>query len=42
MHICKQQQDIRTIDTILTYLSGYGIDHHSRALTELMPFIIEK
>lgn len=30
------------MDTILTYLAGYGIDHHSRGIIELMPFIIEK
>ncbi|CDW71887.1 wd-40 repeat protein [Stylonychia lemnae] len=42
LHICKKQQDIRTMDTMLTYLAGYGIDHHSRALIELMPIIIEK
>ena len=27
---------------MLTYLCGYGIDHHSRAIIELLPFIIEK
>lgn len=27
---------------MLTYLSGYGIDHHSRAIVELLPFIFEK
>ena len=30
------------MDTILTYLAGYGLDHHSRAITELLPFIVEK
>jgi len=42
MHIAKHHQDIRVMDTMLTYLSGYGIDHHSRAIIELIPFIIEK
>jgi hypothetical protein len=42
MHICKESQDIRTMETMLTYLCGYGIDHHSRAIIELLPFIIEK
>lgn len=42
MHICKETQDIRTLDTMLTYLAGYGIDHHSRAINELLPFVIEK
>jgi hypothetical protein len=42
MHICKETQDLRTLDTMLTYLAGYGIDHHSRAINDLLPFIIEK
>ena len=42
MHICREQQDIRTMDTMLTYLAGYPIDHHSRAIVDLIPFIIDK
>lgn len=42
MHKCKQKQDIRSLNNMLKYLSGYGIDHHSRAITDLMPFIVEK
>lgn len=42
MHIAKHHQDIRTMDTMLNYMCGYGLDHHSRAITELFPFIIEK
>jgi hypothetical protein len=42
MHLSKEGQDIRTMETMLTYLCGYGIDHHSRAIIELIPFIIEK
>lgn len=30
------------MDTMLTYLAGYQIDHHSRAIIDLIPFIIEK
>lgn len=30
------------MDTMLKYLAGYGLDHHSRAITDLMPFIVEK
>ena len=29
------------MNTMLSYLCGYGIDHHSKALAELLPFIIE-
>lgn len=42
MHNCKVVQDIRTMDTMLNFLAGYGLDHHSRAIIELLPFIIEK
>ena len=42
MHLCKEQQDIRTMNTMLTYLGGYGIDHHTRSMIDLMPFLIEK
>jgi hypothetical protein len=27
---------------MLKFLSGYGIDHHSRAIVDLMPFLLEK
>jgi hypothetical protein len=30
------------MDTFIKYLSAYGIDHHSRALYDLIPFMIEK
>jgi hypothetical protein len=26
----------------MTYLAGYGLDHHSRAIIEVLPFCIEK
>ena len=30
------------MNTMLTYLCGYGLDHHSRAIVDLMPFMIQK
>jgi hypothetical protein len=27
---------------MMTYLAGYGIDHHSRAIVDLIPFCLEK
>jgi len=30
------------MDTMLTYLSGYGLDHHSRAIVDILPFSIKK
>lgn len=29
------------MDMLLQYLSGYGIDHHSRAIVEILPVLIE-
>jgi hypothetical protein len=42
MHRCKDNSDIRTVNTMLEYLSGYGIDHHSRAIVDLMPYLVSK
>jgi hypothetical protein len=42
MHVSLEQQDIRTMDTMLTYLAGYGLDHHSRGIVDIIPFFIEK
>ncbi|CDW75916.1 UNKNOWN [Stylonychia lemnae] len=42
MHICKNRADIRNINIMLQYLTGYGIDHHSRAISDLLPYIIDK
>lgn len=30
------------MDTMLTYLAGYCVDHHSRAIIDIVPFCIEK
>lgn len=30
------------MDTMLTYLAGYGVDHHSRAIIDMIPCCIEK
>ena len=42
MHLCKNISDIRTVNTMLGFLAGYEIDHHSRAIVDLLPFFIEK
>ena len=41
MHNCRDIQEIRIMNTMLLYLSGYGIDHHARAIAELLPFVID-
>lgn len=30
------------MDTCIKYLAAYGLDHHSRAIIDLVPFMIEK
>lgn len=30
------------MDNMLKYLSAYGLDHHSRTIADILPFIIEK
>lgn len=42
LHIAKKQLDYKSIDTILKYLKGYSIDHHSKAIKDLIPHLIEK
>ena len=41
MHLCKEQTDFRAINMFIEYLSAYGIDHHSRAIVDLLPMMIE-
>jgi hypothetical protein len=42
MHLSQELQDLRTMDNMIHYLSGYGLDHHSRTITDIIPFIISK
>jgi hypothetical protein len=42
LHIAYRKSDFKSIDIMLKYLSGYGIDHHSRAIEDLLPSLIEK
>lgn len=37
MHALDDKSDYRTMDMLLTYLAGYKLDHHSRAISELLP-----
>ncbi len=41
MHICVENHDFRVLDVLLKYLSGYGIDHHSRAICEILPILVD-
>lgn len=43
LHIAfKEKQDFKSVDIMIKYLSGYGVDHHSRAIVEILPEFIEK
>jgi hypothetical protein len=42
LHICKEKEDYKSLGAILKYLQHYPIDHHSRAIKDLMPLFIEK
>ena len=42
MHISKVNHDLRTVDTYYRYLQAYGMDHHSRAMFDLVAYAIEK
>lgn len=41
MHYSFKLQDFRSVHVYLTYLQAYGIDHHSRAIADILPEIIE-
>ena len=41
MDMLKKKKDFKGMDMLLQYLSGYGIDHHSRAIVEILPVLIE-
>ncbi len=40
MDILNGKKDYRTMNMMLEYLSGYGIDHHSRAMVSVFPEMI--
>jgi hypothetical protein len=41
MDILKKMKDFKGMDMLLQYLSGYGIDHHSRAIQSALPVMVE-
>lgn len=40
IHLFEQHKEFRFINVILEYLAAYDIDHHSRAIYEIMPTIV--
>ena len=41
MDMLKQKKDFKGMDMLLQYLSGYGIDHHSRAIQKALHIFVE-
>lgn len=41
IHLCVNAKEFKYIDVLLEYLSAYPIDHHSRAIYDTLPVMIE-
>jgi hypothetical protein len=41
-HKALKKYDYKSINLMLRYLAGYDLDHHSRAIKNLIPMFIEK
>jgi hypothetical protein len=41
MHLVRDNADFRSVNMYLEYLAGYGPDHHSRAIVDLHPMMIQ-
>ena len=42
MHIAFEKEDYKIINLMLQFLKGDPIDKHSRAISDLVPMLIEK
>ena len=40
LHLFNDNNEFRYMNTILEYLAAYDIDHHSRAIYEILPSIL--
>ena len=41
LHLHEKSEEYRYINVLLEYLAAYDIDHHSRAIKEVYPCMIE-
>jgi hypothetical protein len=41
IHLCVKNKEYRYINVLLEYLSAYQIDHHSKAIYDCLPVMIE-
>lgn len=39
--LCLQNEQLKTVTTLLRFLSGQGIDHHSKSLARCLPQLLE-
>jgi hypothetical protein len=42
MDLLNEKKDYKGLDMMLGYLSGYDYDHHSRAISKILPVLIER
>jgi ankyrin repeat protein len=42
LHICTDKKNFKSIDTILTYIQHYHIDHCSKVIKDLIPEFISQ
>ena len=42
MDLLNEKKDYKGLDMMLGYLSGYDYDHHSRAISEIIPNLIAR
>jgi hypothetical protein len=40
-HLNIKRKAYRSINVLLEYIKGYGIDHHSRVIVDILPKCIE-
>lgn len=39
--LCREKDSLKSLNFIIKYLSGQGIDHHSRLIYKHLPYILE-
>jgi len=42
IHTAKKHLDYKSIDVMLKYLKEYPLDHHSKEINDIIPYLIDK
>jgi len=42
LHICYENKEFKSADNLIKYLSNAPIDHHSKAIEDILPDLIIK